>query len=80
MDDETWVREALMYVMLTHLQGSLAWLLRSLEQTLAPVGSKPNESVNVAFLLQTLGFNLGEADALAALDQNFDDAFKAPAT
>ena len=76
MDQEDWLREALMYIMLTHLQGGLNLLVKSLESMLKPVNPEDKNPVSVGFVLQTLGFNLQEGDALAALDRNFDNAFQ----
>jgi hypothetical protein len=71
-----WVGEAFMFVVLSHLQGGLSWLAQALESMLRPVNPDDPSPVSVAFLLQTLGFNLNEADALEVLDRNFDQVFQ----
>ena len=76
-DPAEWAREAIMYIVLTHLQGAINLLLHSLQSTLEPINPKDANPVSVGFVLQTLGFNLQEADALEALDRNFDGAFQA---
>jgi hypothetical protein len=76
-DPTEWAREAVMYIVLTHLQGGLNMLIHSLQSMLEPIDPKDPNPVSVGFVLQTLGFNLQEADALDALDRNFDAAFEA---
>ena len=76
-DPSEWAREAIMYIVLTHLQGGLNLLIHSLQSMLEPINPKDPNPVSVGFVLQTLGFNLQEADALDALDRNFDAAFEA---
>lgn len=76
MSQIDWLKEALMYVILTHLQGGLNLLVQALQSMLDPVNPKDPNPVSVGFVLQTLGFNLDEAEATAALDRNFEDVFK----
>jgi hypothetical protein len=76
-DPAEWAREAIMYMVLTHLQGGLNMLIHSLQSMLEPINPKDPNPVSVGFVLQTLGFNLQEADAMDALDRNFDAAFEA---
>jgi hypothetical protein len=76
-DPAEWAREAIMYIVLTHLQGGLNMLIHSLQSMLDPINPKDTNPVSVGFVLQTLGFNLQEADAMEALDRNFDAAFEA---
>jgi hypothetical protein len=65
-----------MFVVLSHLQGGLSWLSHSLESLLTPVNPKDPNPVSVAFVLEALGFNLQEADAMEMLDRNFDQVFE----
>lgn len=75
MSEVDWLKEALMYVMLTHLQGGINILIHSLQSMLEPVNPDDPTPASVGFVMQTLGFNLQETDALEALDRNFDTAF-----
>ncbi|HVT06450.1 MAG TPA: hypothetical protein VHO67_03290 [Polyangia bacterium] len=80
MDQEEFLREAFLFVVLSHLQGALSWLTQALDAMLRPVNPKDQHAVSVAMILETLGFNLQEADALEILDRNFDKIFQdAPA-
>jgi hypothetical protein len=79
MSEMEWVREAFMFVALSHLHGALSQLSHALKEMSAPVNPGDPTPVSVAMVLQTLGFNLQDADADAVLDRDFDQVFEEPA-
>jgi len=71
-----WATEAFMFVILSHLHGGLNWVSEALQSLLTPVNPKDPNPVSVGFVLQTLGLNLEEDEAMEVLDRNFEDVFK----
>ena len=67
-----------MFVALSHLHGGLHWVSEALQSLLTPVNpnDKKNPPVSVAFVLQALGLNLEEDEAMEVLDRNFDQVFE----
>ena len=53
----------------------LKWLSNAPDGMLTPVNPKDQHPVSVGFVLQTPGFNLGDAEATDVLDRNFDQDF-----
>lgn len=76
--DGGWSREAVMFVVMSHLQASLRFFAKSIEDLHQPVDPKDDKSISVMYLLQLLGFQQGESKLQEVLDRNFDDIFEAP--
>ena len=64
-----------MFIVLSHFQGGLKWLAHALDGMLDPVNPKDPNPVSVGFVMEALGFNLGDKDAEEVLDRNFDQDF-----
>jgi hypothetical protein len=80
MEETEWLREAFMFIILSHLHGGLNYVSRALHEMVQPVNPKASTPVSVSLLLQTLGFNLQDAEAQELLDRNFDQVFEEQAT
>jgi len=73
--DGGWSRAAVLFVMLSHLQCSLRFIVQAIEAMHTPIKSDDPE-LSIAFVLGLLGFQQSESEVLEILDRNFDETFK----
>jgi hypothetical protein len=74
-----WSREAILFVLLSHLQASLRFIAQSIEAMHTPI-TADDPQLSIAFLLGLLGFQQGEAEVMEVLDRDFAEVFEAPDT
>jgi hypothetical protein len=67
-----WSREAMLFVLLSHLQASLRFIAQSIRAMHTPIESD-DPRLNIALVLGLLGFEQDENEVLEILDRNFDD-------
>jgi hypothetical protein len=76
---EGWKREAVMFVMLSHLHVSVRYVADAIGDIFRPVDSTDPKSVTVAEFLTALGFQLDGDEVERLLDRDFDEMVPANA-
>ncbi|MCA9623194.1 MAG: hypothetical protein KC731_29445, partial [Myxococcales bacterium] len=75
-EDGGWSRQAVLFVVLSHLQSSLRLLAESIESLHRPVDPKDDTSISVVYLLQMLGFQQSQEELEELLDAGFEETFE----
>jgi hypothetical protein len=70
---EGWKREAVMFVMLSHLHVAVRYLADAIREMFSPVNPGAATPVSVADFLSMLGFQLDEDEVDRLLDRDFDE-------